>query len=204
MEPFTVHRGRAVAIPQTDVDTDQIVPARFCKRITKTGYSDALFAEWCTDPDFVLNDPRRAGATILVAGHNFGIGSSREHAVWALRDWGFRAVISSAFGDIFRQNALKNGLLPVVLPGTVTAELLAAAQRGTDFEIVVDLERCEVRVADRQWPFDIGAGARTMILEGLDEIALTLDSEAAVRRYEQRRHSWLPALPQPLAHGDPG
>lgn len=131
MQPITEHTGRCVALRRSDVDTDQIIPAEFCKRLTKTGYEDTLFAGWRKDPGFVLNDPAHAGATVLVAGHNFGTGSSREHAVWALRDWGFRAVIASSFGDIFLRNAWKNGLLAVRLPEDVVADLADRADAAS-------------------------------------------------------------------------
>jgi len=146
MEPFVTHTGRALPLRRTNVDTDQIIPAVYLKRVTREGFGDGLFAAWREDPSFVLNQPRYAGATILVAGRDFGTGSSREHAVWALLDYGFRAVIAPRFGDIFRNNSTKAGLLPVVLPEKVVALIQDAAEGEPPAEVTVDLERCEVRV----------------------------------------------------------
>jgi 3-isopropylmalate/(R)-2-methylmalate dehydratase small subunit len=194
MEPFTAHTGRAVYIGRADIDTDQIVPARFCKRITRTGFSDALFAQWREQQDFVLNDPRRAGASFLVTGTNFGIGSSREHAVWALRDYGFKAVISARFGEIFHGNALKNGLLPVVLPAAAIAGLAGGVQGDADLQITVDLEALQVRAGAGRWPFDLDEGARQMILNGLDEIDISSRRLARLTAYESGRPRWLPVV----------
>jgi 3-isopropylmalate/(R)-2-methylmalate dehydratase small subunit len=194
MEPFSAHSGRAVCIMREDIDTDQIIPARFCKRITKTGFADALFAHWREDPGFVLNDPRRAGASFLVAAQNFGIGSSREHAVWALRDYGFKAVISAGFGEIFQGNALKNGLLPIVLPGPAVSDLAARVEHDPDLRLTVDLTALDVRVDADSWPFEIDEGARQMILNGLDEIDITLGRSAGLADYEASRPAWLPVV----------
>jgi 3-isopropylmalate/(R)-2-methylmalate dehydratase small subunit len=194
MEPFNAHSGRAVCIRREDIDTDQIIPASFCKRITKTGFSDALFAHWRDDPGFVLNDPRRAGASFLVAGQNFGIGSSREHAVWALRDYGFKAVISARFGEIFQGNALKNGLLPIVLPGPAVGDLAARVEHDPDLQLSVDLTALDVRAGADSWPFEIDEGARQMILNGLDEIDTTLKRSAGLAAYEASRPVWLPVV----------
>src|SRR5881396_1793073 len=141
MEKFTTHTGVGVPLRRSNVDTDQIIPAVYLKRVTKTGFEDGLFAAWRNDPNFVLNQPQYAGATILVAGPNFGTGSSREHAVWALTDYGFKAVISSRFGDIFRNNATKSGLVPVVIDESTATALLRAVEADPSLEITVDIER---------------------------------------------------------------
>lgn len=192
MQPLTLHSGRAISLPRGDVDTDQIVPAAFCKRLDKSGYQDALFASWRTDPDFPLNDPARQEATVLVAAHNFGTGSSREHAVWALRDWGFRAVVASSFGDIFRRNALKNGLLTVELPERAVRDLAALVVADPEFEITVDLVACQLRAAGHTHPFQVDPRARWSLLNGHDEIALTLACDADISLYEGSRPHWLP------------
>ncbi|MBM0274442.1 3-isopropylmalate dehydratase small subunit [Micromonospora tarensis] len=204
MQVFTTHTGRAAPLGRSDVDTDQIIPAEFCKRLTKTGYADTLFANWREDPEFVLNDPARAGASVLVAGHNFGTGSSREHAVWALRDWGFRAVIATSFGDIFLRNAFKNGLLAVALSPDVVERLAGCAERDPAFEIEIDLDRRDVRADGGTWTFEVDRRARWLLLNGLDDIGVTLGSAQAIGEYEGRRHSWLPALRRgELATGRP-
>jgi 3-isopropylmalate/(R)-2-methylmalate dehydratase small subunit len=195
MEPFTAHTGRAVCILRENIDTDQIVPARFCMRITKSGYADALFDQWRKDPDFVLNDPRREGASFLVAGASFGIGSSREHAVWALRDYGFKAVIAAGFGEIFQGNALKNAFLPVVLDGGIVAELAGRVDGDPELAVTVDLAALEVRIPGATWPFQLDPRARQMILDGADEINLTLRRAGGrLAGYEAGRPGWLPAL----------
>jgi 3-isopropylmalate/(R)-2-methylmalate dehydratase small subunit len=201
MEPFTAHTGRAVHVGRADIDTDQIVPARFCKRITRTGFADALFAQWRERKDFVLNDPRRAGASFLVAGANFGIGSSREHAVWALRDYGFKAVISASFGEIFYGNALKNGLLPVVLPAAAIADLADRVEGDADLRISVDLEALQVRAGASRWPFELDEGARQMILNGDDEIDISSRRLARLADYESGRPRWLPVVRPRVAAG---
>src|SRR4030095_7691489 len=145
MQKFTVHTGIAAPLRRSDVDTDQIIPAEYLKRVTRTGFEDGLFNAWRADPTFVLNDPAYSGASVLVTGARFGVGSSREHAVWALQDYGFRAVIAPSFGDIFRNNALKGGLLPVVLPETVVAELWALLEQRPGIELTVDLVERLVR-----------------------------------------------------------
>ena len=194
MDSFTVHSGRVACLPRQDVDTDQIIPARFCKRISRTGFEDALFADWRSDPGFVLNQPACSTATILVAGVNFGTGSSREHAVWALRDFGFTCVISTRFGEIFQGNALKNGLLPVVLPESAVAGLFARGEREPGFELTVDLRDCVIRCAEESWPFEVDARAREMILNGLDEIDGALERADRITAHEARRPSWMPLL----------
>lgn len=194
MRPFTVHEGRCAVLRRDHVDTDQIVPAEFCKRLTKSGYDDALFASWRADPAFVLNQPEAAGASILLARSNFGTGSSREHAVWALRDWGFAAVIASSFGDIFRRNAFTNGLLAVELPADAVAELSDAVDADPAITIVVDLLECEVRHGSRRYGFTVDERPRRLLLDGLDEIAMTLQGEPEIAAYESRRRYWLPEV----------
>jgi 3-isopropylmalate/(R)-2-methylmalate dehydratase small subunit len=194
MEALASHTGSGIALRRSNVDTDQVVPSEFCKRITKTGFADALFARWRDEEDFVLNDPLRADASILLAGENFGTGSSREHAVWALRDWGFAAVIASSFGDIFYSNALKNGLLTIRLADSVVAELMDHVDDDPAFEITVDLQDREVRTATDAWPFVINERARWLILNGYDDIEVTLQGSAAITAYEGTRRKWLPVV----------
>jgi 3-isopropylmalate/(R)-2-methylmalate dehydratase small subunit len=174
------------------VDTDQIIPAEFLKRITRTGFDDALFAAWRTDPDFVLNDPRYAGASILVAGTDFGVGSSREHAVWALRDYGFRTVLAPRFGDIFRGNSLKNGLLTVLVDQPVIEQLWTLIESQPDAEITVDLVRREVRFADRTVGFELAGDVRQRLLDGADDITLTLRHAEQIAEYEQSVPAYRP------------
>jgi 3-isopropylmalate/(R)-2-methylmalate dehydratase small subunit len=195
MTPLVVHTGRAVPLGREDVDTDQIVPSEFCKRVTKSGFEDALFARWRTDPDFELNQPAYAGATILLSGKNFGIGSSREHAVWALRDSGFVAVVAAGFGDIFRRNALNNGLLPVDLPAPVVAGLSAAVTADPELEITIDLADLEVRMRARSWAFTVEDRARWLLMNGYDTIEVTLQRGDEISCYENERRYWLPAVP---------
>ncbi|MFF9642525.1 3-isopropylmalate dehydratase small subunit [Kitasatospora aureofaciens] len=195
MEPLITHTGRAVALRRDDIDTDQIVPAEYCKRVVKSGYADALFARWRQEPDFVLNRPAHSGATVLLAGRNFGIGSSREHAVWALKDGGFVAVVASGFGDIFRRNAMNNGLIPVDQPVEVVQELMAEAERDPSFTLTVDLQRLRLVVGGRSWPFEAEQRARELLLQGLDTIELTMRRGELIEAYERRRPSWLPTVP---------
>jgi 3-isopropylmalate/(R)-2-methylmalate dehydratase small subunit len=194
MEPFTTHTGRAVPLRRTNVDTDQIIPAEYLKRVSRTGFAEGLFAAWREDPSFVLNRPQYAGATILVAGTDFGTGSSREHAVWALTDWGFRAVIAPRFGDIFRTNATKAGLLPVLLPEPVVTALQDAVEADPDTEITVDLAGREVRAPAEgiTAPFDLDDYTRWRLMEGLDDIGLTLRHVDTITAFEQSRPAWLP------------
>jgi 3-isopropylmalate/(R)-2-methylmalate dehydratase small subunit len=194
MKPLALHTGRAMSLRRGDVDTDQIIPAEFCKRLTKSGFEDALFATWRADAGFPLNDPLRQDATVLVAAHNFGTGSSREHAVWALRDWGFRAVVASSFGDIFRRNALKNGVLAVELPARSIEGLAARVEADPAFEITVDLEACELRADGHSHPFEVERRARWLLLNGYDDIAVTLHHHEAISGYESTRPSWLPRI----------
>ena len=194
MRELTVVRGRAAVLDRDDVDTDQIIPAEFCKRLGRTGYADALFAHWRSAPDFVLNRPSAAGAVVLVAGHNFGTGSSREHAVWALRDWGIRLVIASSFGDIFYRNALVNGLLAVPLQRAEIDRLRTLLAELPDTEVVADLRDCTVAAAELRFGFPIEPKRRQMLLHGLDDIGGTLQREAEISRYESQRPGHLPSL----------
>ncbi|PZM95124.1 MAG: 3-isopropylmalate dehydratase small subunit [Actinobacteria bacterium] len=194
MEKFTVHTGTAAPLRRSNVDTDQIIPAVYLKRVTRTGFADGLFSAWREDPNFVLNDPRYAKATILVAGPDFGTGSSREHAVWALRDWGFRAVISPRFGDIFRGNALKEGLLPVELEIDIVEKLWELSERDPAAQVTIDLGAREVRAAGEVWSFPLDDFSRWRLMEGLDDIGLTLRHEAAIAEYERRRLPFLPSV----------
>jgi 3-isopropylmalate/(R)-2-methylmalate dehydratase small subunit len=194
MDKFTVHTGRALPLRRSNVDTDQIIPAEYLKRVTKTGFADGLFNAWRADPAFVLNNPAYAGASVLVAGPEFGTGSSREHAVWALRDGGFRTVIAPRFGDIFRGNALKDGLLPVELELAAVEELWRAVEADPNLPVTVDLETREVRAGEQVWPFQLDDFSRWRLLEGLDDIGLTLRHEEAIGAYEEGRPEWMPAL----------
>jgi 3-isopropylmalate/(R)-2-methylmalate dehydratase small subunit len=194
MEPFISHTGRVLPLQRSNVDTDQIIPAEYLKRVNRVGFGDGLFAAWREDPSFVLNQPAYADATVLVAGTDFGIGSSREHAVWALVDYGFRVVIAPRFGDIFRNNATKAGLLPVQLPEETVAALQAAAEADPAGEVIVDLEAREVRHpgAGIKAPFEIDNYTRWRLMEGLDDIGLTLRYADAISEFEAQRPSWLP------------
>jgi 3-isopropylmalate/(R)-2-methylmalate dehydratase small subunit len=192
MDKFTTHTGTVMPLRRSDVDTDQIIPAVYLKRVTRTGFEDGLFRAWREDPAFVLNNPAHQSATILVAGPNFGTGSSRQHAVWALRDWGFKAVVAPRFGDIFRANALKEGLLPVQLDLGAVETLWALADTEPDKQITVDLSAREVRVDDTVWSFPIDDSSRWRLLEGLDDIGLTLRHEDEISAYEQERPTFKP------------
>ena len=194
MEKFTEHTGTAVPLRRSNVDTDQIIPAVYLKRVTRTGFADGLFSAWREDPAFVLNDPRYAGASILVAGPEFGTGSSREHAVWALRDWGFRAVLAPRFGDIFRGNALKEGLLPVELELPAIEKLWDLVTGDPTAPVTVDLGRRQVRASGATWQFPLDDFSRWRLMEGLDDIGLTLRHEDAITAYEARRLPFLPVV----------
>jgi 3-isopropylmalate/(R)-2-methylmalate dehydratase small subunit len=194
VEKFTVHTGTAVPLRRSNVDTDQIIPAEYLKRVTRTGFADGLFNAWRGDPEFVLNQPAFEGATVLVAGPEFGTGSSREHAVWALQDWGFRAVVAPRFGDIFRGNALKGGLLPVELPVEAVTELWDLVEAGPKEEVTIDLENRKVVAGQRVWPFQLDDFSRWRLLEGLDDIGLTLRHEAAIDAFEGSREAWFPVV----------
>jgi len=192
MQAFRVHTGRAIVLDRADIDTDQIVPAEHLKRIERTGFGPFLFAEWRKDPDFALNRPEARGATILLAGPNFGSGSSREHAVWALEDHGFRVVIAPSFADIFRNNCTKVGLLTVVLPPETVRALMDSVEANPSTELTVDLEGKRVTGAGVELPFEIDDFTRRRLLEGLDDIGLTLRLADEVRAFEATRPSWLP------------
>ncbi len=192
MEPFITHTGTAVALRRSDVDTDQIIPSDWLKRVERTGFGKGLFSQWREDPTFVLNRPEHAGASVLLAGENFGTGSSREHAVWALTDHGFRAVVSTRFADIFRGNALKGGLLPVQLPGQAVERLMALAEADPATPVTIDLGAREVRAGNLVTAFELDDFTRWRLMEGLDEIGLTLRHEGEIASYEQRRPSWKP------------
>jgi 3-isopropylmalate/(R)-2-methylmalate dehydratase small subunit len=193
MEKFRTHTGRVAPLRRSDVDTDQIIPAEWLKRVSRTGFADGLFAAWRANEDgFVLNRPEFAGATILVAGTDFGTGSSREHAVWALQDYGFRVVLAPRFGDIFRGNSLKAGLLTVVVPEQVVAELWQRAETDPTGEVTVDLVEREIRYDAAVVPFDLDDYSRWRLLEGLDDVGLTLRHTDAIGAYEARRPSWMP------------
>jgi 3-isopropylmalate/(R)-2-methylmalate dehydratase small subunit len=197
MDAFTTHTGTAVPLRRSNVDTDQIIPAEYLKRITRTGFEDGLFVAWRTnEPDFVLNQPQYADASILVAGPDFGTGSSREHACWALLDGGFRVVISSRFADIFRNNSTKSGLLTVVLPQADVEALWAAIEADPATDVTVDLQANEVRYAGTTVPFQIDEYTRWRLLEGLDDVGLTERNLPDIEAFEATRPSFLPkALP---------
>ena len=193
MEKFTVLTGIATPLRMSNVDTDQIIPGEYLKRISRHGYEDALFAGWRADPDFVLNQPQYAGSPILVAGPDFGTGSSREHAVWALQNYGFRAVISSRFADIFRGNSLKGGLLTVVLPQSDVEAIWKAIESDPSTEITVDLEARQVRYANQSIGFEIDDYTRWRLMEGLDDIGLTLRHVTDIDSFEKVRPAYKPA-----------
>ena len=194
MEPITVITGTALPLDRSDVDTDQIIPSEWLKRVERTGFGEGLFAEWRADPDFVLNRSHHAGANILVASHNFGTGSSREHAVWALLDYGFQAVVSPRFADIFRNNCTKAGLLPVQVDDQTGRTLLRAVEDDPTLEITIDVDTRTLRAPaagiDAEFPLD--DFTRWRFLEGLDDIGLTLRHEEQIRAFEAQRSPWLP------------
>jgi 3-isopropylmalate/(R)-2-methylmalate dehydratase small subunit len=189
-----MHTGRAVPLRRSNVDTDQIIPASYLKRVSRAGFGEGLFAAWRDDPSFVLNQPQYDGATILVAGTDFGTGSSREHAVWALTDYGFRVVIAPRFGDIFRTNSTKAGLLPVALPEATVGALQDAIEADPATEVVVDLDNRVVlaEAAGINAPFEIDDYTRWRLMEGLDDIGLTLRHVDDITAFEDSRPSWLP------------
>jgi len=194
MQAFRVHIGRAVVLDRADVDTDQIVPAEHLKRIERTGFGPFLFAGWREDPAFVLNRPEARGATILLAGPNFGSGSSREHAVWALEDAGFRVIVAPSFADIFRNNCTKVGLLPIALPAELVRRLMDAVEVDPSTELTIDLEARTVTGAGLETGIDIDDFTRRRLLEGLDDIGLTLRHEDAIAAYEASRQAWSPTV----------
>jgi 3-isopropylmalate/(R)-2-methylmalate dehydratase small subunit len=192
VQKFTVVTGVAAPLKRSNVDTDQIIPAEFLKRVTKTGFEDALFFSARQDPDFVLNRPEYQGARVLVAGPDFGTGSSREHAVWALRDFGFDVVLSSRFGDIFRGNSGKQGLLSAVVAEDDIERIWAVVEAAPGIEITVDLAAQTATVGDLTVSFEVDAYTKWRLLEGLDDIGLTLRDEAAITEFETRRAAWRP------------
>jgi 3-isopropylmalate/(R)-2-methylmalate dehydratase small subunit len=194
VDPFTAHAGRAIPLRRSNVDTDQIIPASYLKRVSRAGFGEGLFAAWREDPSFVLNQPQYDGATILVAGMDFGTGSSREHAVWALTDYGFRVVIAPRFGDIFRSNSTKAGLLPVALPEATVSALQDAIEADPATEVVVDLDNRVVlaEAAGIKASFEIDDYTRWRLMEGLDDIGLTLRHVDDITAFEQSRPAWLP------------
>jgi len=192
VEPVTRIEGTALPLDRADVDTDQIIPAQYLKRVERTGFGPYLFDEWRKDPAFVFNDARFAGSSILLAGPNFGCGSSREHAPWAIEDYGFRAVIAPSFGDIFRNNSLKIGLLPIELPQESVRALMDAVFDDATTRIVVDLDRRTVSAPGVAETFAIDDFTRGRLMEGLDEIGLTLRHDDDIARYEASRDVWLP------------
>ncbi len=195
MEPVRIVSGRAVPLDRSDVDTDQIIPSDWLKQVERTGFEKGLFAEWRDDPAFVMNDERYAAATILIGGPNFGVGSSREHAVWAIQQAGFQAVISPRFGDIFRNNSTKNGLIPVVVSPELGARLLAAVAEDPSLEITIDVERrlLEVPALGLSEPFPLDNATQERFVHGLDDIGLSLRYESAIGSFESRRPDWMPA-----------
>jgi len=197
MKPVRLITGRAVPLDRSDVDTDQIIPASWLKRVERTGFGKGLFSEWRDrDRDFVLNRPEHAGATILVAGPNFGTGSSREHAVWALTDYGFEAVVSPRFGDIFRNNSTKAGLVPVQVDAETCRALLAAVSADPSLEVTIDLVnlRLEAPAAGIEASFPLDPFTQHRLLEGLDDVGLTMQHEADIDAYEPTRPAWLPSV----------
>jgi 3-isopropylmalate/(R)-2-methylmalate dehydratase small subunit len=193
MDKFTVHAGTAMPLRRSNVDTDQIIPAVYLKRITRTGFEDGLFAAWRNDPDFVLNRPEHEEATILIAGPDFGTGSSREHAVWALLDHGFKVVLSPRFGDIFRGNAGKAGLLAAVVDEADIASLWSMVEARPTTVVTVDLEAKQVRAGDLVASFDIDDYTRWRLIEGLDDISITLTHERDIATFEATRPAHKPA-----------
>ena len=192
MEKFEVFTGVGAPLRRSNVDTDQIIPAVYLKRITKTGFEDALFAAWRNDPEFVLNQDAYKHAEVLVAGPDFGTGSSREHAVWALRDYGFKCVLSSKFADIFRGNSGKQGLLTVVVPEPIVEAIWAEIDGNPGIEVTVDLVNRSVSCGDVHSPFDIDDYTRWRLMEGLDDIGLTLRHASDIDEFETHRESWRP------------
>lgn len=192
MEKFTSHTGTALPLRRSNVDTDQIIPAVYLKRVTRTGFEDGLFAAWRNDPEFVANKPEYQGVSILVAGPDFGTGSSREHAVWALMDYGFKVVLSSRFADIFRGNSGKAGLLSVPVEQDVIDQLWALIEADPTTQVTVDLEAKTVTAGDLVAPFQIDDYTRYRLLNGLDDIGITLGNEADISSYEAKRPAWKP------------
>jgi 3-isopropylmalate/(R)-2-methylmalate dehydratase small subunit len=201
MEAVRIVTGTAVPLDRSDVDTDQIIPSDWLKQVERTGFEKGLFSEWRDDRDFVLNQEQYAGATILIGGPNFGTGSSREHAVWAIQQYGFRAVVSPRFGDIFRNNSTKNGLIPVVVSAEVGEQLLRAVEADPTLEITIDVERrtLEAPAIALEVEFPLDASVQHRFLEGLDDIGLTLQHADEISAFESRREAWRP-LTLPAKH----
>lgn len=195
MKPVQVVSGRALPLDRSDVDTDQIIPSDWLKQVERTGFEKGLFSEWRDDPAFVMNDERFAGANILIGGPNFGVGSSREHAVWAIQQGGFDAVLSPRFGDIFRNNSTKNGLVPVVVSPELGRQLLDAVEADPSLHITIDVERrlLEVPTLDISEPFPLDDATRERFLQGLDDIGLSLRHEDAISSFEHQRPGWMPS-----------
>ncbi|MCX7620169.1 MAG: 3-isopropylmalate dehydratase small subunit [Acidimicrobiales bacterium] len=195
MEPVRIVKGTGVPLGRSDVDTDQIIPSDWLKKVERTGFGAGLFSEWREDPDFVLNDSRYQGATILITGPNFGTGSSREHAVWAIMDYGFKAVVSPRFADIFRNNCTKNGLIPVQVPPEIGEALLRTVEADPALEITIDVERrlISAPAAGIECKFPLDDATRERFLQGLDDIGITLQHEAEIAAYEATRPAWLPS-----------
>ncbi len=194
MEPVRRIVGRALPLARADVDTDQIIPSHWLKRLERTGYGPGLFEAWRKDPTFVMNDRRYQGAVVLLAGANFGCGSSREHAVWALLDAGFRAVIAPRLADIFRSNALRNGLVPIETDADSFEKLIDAVRRDPTTTIAIDVERSTVQAPGIRATFALDEFSRTRLLEGLDDIAVTLRHETDITAFEMKRPGWLPRV----------
>jgi 3-isopropylmalate/(R)-2-methylmalate dehydratase small subunit len=192
VDAFTVHSGTALPLRRSNVDTDQIIPAEYLKRVSRTGFEDGLFAAWRTDPEFVLNEPRYAGSSVLIAGPDFGTGSSREHAVWALLDYGFKVVLSSRFGDIFRGNASKAGLLAAQIEEPIVKQIWAMVEADPSMRVTVDLRTLRVQATDLTAPFAIDDYTRWRLLGGLDDIDVTMSYEAEIVAYERTRPLWRP------------
>ncbi|MBK9100562.1 MAG: 3-isopropylmalate dehydratase small subunit [Austwickia sp.] len=192
MEPFTTHTGVGVPLRRSNVDTDQIIPAEYLKRVTRTGFEDGLFAQWRAEPDFVLNRPEYAGASVLVAGPDFGTGSSREHAVWALMDYGFRVVVSARFADIFTGNAGKAGLLTALVTEQDGELLSKVLEHDPGTSVTVDLHARTITAGQVSLPFEVDEYTRWRLLEGLDDIGLTLRHESQIASYELGRPAFLP------------
>lgn len=192
MEKFSVHEGTAAPLRHSNVDTDQIIPAEYLKRISRSGFEDGLFAAWRRDPDFVLNQPHHADVSVLVAGPDFGTGSSREHAVWALQNYGFKVVISARFADIFRSNAGKNGLLPALVDQSTVERLRELIEAEPGLPITVDLEAQEIRAGDHVASFDVDPAVKWRLLNGLDDVAISLSHKDEIDAFEARRPEFMP------------
>tara|TARA_B110000503_G_scaffold47919_1_gene77985 strand:+ start:7779 stop:8363 length:585 start_codon:yes stop_codon:yes gene_type:complete len=194
MNVFLQHTGRGAPLPQANIDTDQIIPSDFLKRISRTGFEDGLFAEWRKDPEFVLNSPKYQGVSLLVVGENFGCGSSREHAVWAIQDYGIRAVIAPSFADIFRGNSGNAGLLLAEVSRETAENLWERLRENPEFEITVDLQQQVIRFGDTTAPFQINQHTRHKLLNGLDEIEITLSQSDEIEAFELKRPDWRPRV----------